>query len=65
MVHKNFGNYCWPFGCFLLGLVCLGYLAIKLGKLEVLSDSGYTVYADFPTEQWVSAVTPWRSPASK
>jgi phospholipid/cholesterol/gamma-HCH transport system substrate-binding protein len=33
----------------LIGIACLGYLAIKLGKLEVLSDSGYTVYADFPT----------------
>ena len=33
----------------LLGIACLGYLAIKLGKLEILSDSGYTVYADFPT----------------
>lgn len=33
----------------LIGVACLGYLAIKLGKLEVLSDSGYTVYADFPT----------------
>lgn len=33
----------------LVGIVCLGYLAIKLGKLEVLGDSGYTVYADFPT----------------
>jgi phospholipid/cholesterol/gamma-HCH transport system substrate-binding protein len=32
-----------------IGIACLGYLAIKLGKLEVLSDSGYNVYADFPT----------------
>jgi phospholipid/cholesterol/gamma-HCH transport system substrate-binding protein len=32
-----------------VGIVCLGYLAIKLGKLEVLGDSGYSVYADFPT----------------
>jgi phospholipid/cholesterol/gamma-HCH transport system substrate-binding protein len=31
----------------LIGIVCLGYLAIKLGKLEVMSNSGYTVYADF------------------
>src|SRR5262249_38598449 len=27
-------------------MACLGYLAIKLGKLEVLGNSGYTVYAD-------------------
>lgn len=32
-----------------VGIVCLGYLAIKLGKLEVLGDSGYSLYADFPT----------------
>ena len=31
----------------LIGLACLGYLAIKLGKLEVMGSSGYTVYADF------------------
>ncbi len=33
----------------LIGIVCLGYLAIRLGKLEVLGDSGYSVYADFPS----------------
>ncbi|HEX2932697.1 MAG TPA: outer membrane lipid asymmetry maintenance protein MlaD [Candidatus Binatia bacterium] len=33
----------------LLGIACLGYLAIKLGKLEVFGASGYTVYADFPS----------------
>lgn len=33
----------------LVGIACLGYLAIKLGKLEVLGNSGYTVYADFPS----------------
>lgn len=33
----------------LVGIVCLGYLAIKLGKLEVLGNSGYPVFADFPT----------------
>lgn len=31
----------------LVGVVCLGYLAIRLGKLEVLGNSGYIVYADF------------------
>jgi phospholipid/cholesterol/gamma-HCH transport system substrate-binding protein len=37
-------------GLFVLaGIACLGYLAIKLGKLEVLGESGYSVYADFPT----------------
>ena len=32
-----------------IGVACLGYLAIKLGKLEVFGASGYTVYADFPS----------------
>lgn len=31
----------------LVGMVCLGYLTIRLGKLEVLGNSGYVVYADF------------------
>lgn len=31
----------------LIGIACLGYLAIKLGKLEVLGSGGYMVYADF------------------
>jgi phospholipid/cholesterol/gamma-HCH transport system substrate-binding protein len=33
----------------LVGIACLGYLAVKLGKLEVFGSSGYTVYADFPS----------------
>jgi phospholipid/cholesterol/gamma-HCH transport system substrate-binding protein len=33
----------------LLGLLALGYLAIKLGKMEVIGGSGYTVHAKFPT----------------
>ena len=33
----------------LVGIACLGYLAIKLGKLEVLGNSGYRIYADFPS----------------
>jgi len=38
------------FGLFVLvGLACLGYLAIKLGKLEVFGATGYTVAADFPS----------------
>ncbi|MFQ5682447.1 MAG: outer membrane lipid asymmetry maintenance protein MlaD [Candidatus Binatia bacterium] len=31
----------------LLGIVCLGYLSIRLGKLELWGNSGYVVYADF------------------
>ena len=31
----------------LLGLLALGYLAVKLGKMEVVGSSGYTVQATF------------------
>ena len=31
----------------LVGLACLGYLAIRLGKLELFSSQGYVVFADF------------------
>ena len=35
-------------GVFVLaGLVCLGYLAIRLGKLEIFGSQGYVLYADF------------------
>lgn len=33
----------------LVGIACLSYLAIKLGKLEVMGGGGYTVTADFPS----------------
>jgi phospholipid/cholesterol/gamma-HCH transport system substrate-binding protein len=29
------------------GIICLGYLSIKLGKMEVLGERGYEVYAVF------------------
>lgn len=31
----------------LVGLACLGYLAIRLGKLELFAAQGYVVSADF------------------
>lgn len=31
----------------LLGILCMGYLSIKLGKMEVLGAKGYEVYAIF------------------
>jgi len=35
-------------GIFVLaGVICLAYLAIRLGKLEILGNKGYIVYADF------------------
>jgi phospholipid/cholesterol/gamma-HCH transport system substrate-binding protein len=33
----------------LLGLLALGYLAIKLGRMEVIGSSGYNVHAKFST----------------
>ena len=31
----------------LIGLLCLGYMTVKLGKMEVFSNDGYTVKANF------------------
>lgn len=31
----------------ILGLICLAYISIKLGKMEVLGQNGYTIYGDF------------------
>ena len=31
----------------LVGLACLGYLAIRLGKIEIFASQGYVVIADF------------------
>lgn len=31
----------------LLGLICVGYLTIKLGKMELIGDNNYPVYARF------------------
>ena len=33
----------------IVGILCLGYLSINLGKMEIIGSSGYQVYADFPT----------------
>ncbi len=31
----------------LVGIACLSYLAVRLGKIEVLGNRGYVVYGDF------------------
>ncbi len=31
----------------LIGILCVGYLTIKLGKMELMGDKYYTLYADF------------------
>jgi len=42
------GKYEFVVGLFvLLGIVCLGYLAIKLGKLELVGGDYYELHADF------------------
>lgn len=30
-----------------IGLICLGYLTIKLGKMELFNTSGYSIFATF------------------
>ena len=31
----------------LIGILCVGYLTVKLGKMELLGDNYYSIYADF------------------
>jgi len=31
----------------IIGIICLGYLSIKLGKMEVFGDKGYEIHAIF------------------
>ena len=33
----------------LVGILALGWLSIKLGRVELFSSAGYTITADFPT----------------
>ena len=33
----------------LVGMLALGWLSIKLGRVELFSSAGYTITADFPT----------------
>ncbi|MGE5307082.1 MAG: outer membrane lipid asymmetry maintenance protein MlaD [Alphaproteobacteria bacterium] len=42
----------------LVGITCLSYLAIRLGKLEILGSSGYYVSADFPSVAGLKAGDP-------
>ena len=42
------GNLELVVGIFMLiGIVCLGYLSVKLGKLELIGGDTYPVYAEF------------------
>jgi len=36
-------------GLFIIaGIVCLGYLSVKLGKMEIVGERGYEIYGIFP-----------------
>ena len=42
------GNLELVVGIFMLiGIICLGYLSVKLGKMELLGGDTYPVYAEF------------------
>jgi phospholipid/cholesterol/gamma-HCH transport system substrate-binding protein len=42
----------------LVGILCLGYLSIKLGKLEVIGGNLYEVFADFTSTSGLKAGAP-------
>jgi phospholipid/cholesterol/gamma-HCH transport system substrate-binding protein len=31
----------------IIGILCTGYLTVRLGKMEIIADSGYTLHAQF------------------
>jgi phospholipid/cholesterol/gamma-HCH transport system substrate-binding protein len=39
----------------LLGMICVGYLTIRLGKMELLGDDSYAVYAHFQSVSGLNA----------
>lgn len=39
----------------LIGILALGYISIKMGKLEVIGGKGYTVYAEFEKSGGIKA----------
>ena len=47
----------------LVGIVCLGYLSIKLGKLELIGGNVYEVIAQFNTASGLKAGLRSKSPA--
>ena len=42
----------------LVGITCLGYLAIRLGKLEMFGAHGYVLFADFASVAGLKAGDP-------
>ena len=47
-----------------LGLICVSYLAIRLGNLDVGDDGRYEVHAKFTSASASSSISRWRSPNS-
>ncbi|HET6515539.1 MAG TPA: outer membrane lipid asymmetry maintenance protein MlaD [Thermodesulfovibrionales bacterium] len=47
-MHRKTFDLDMAVGLFLvIGIICLAYISIKLGRLEVIGTRYYTVYADF------------------
>jgi len=49
----------------LVGLLCLAYLSVKLGKLELIGGGVYEVEAQFNSASGLKPVRRSRSPGSK
>jgi phospholipid/cholesterol/gamma-HCH transport system substrate-binding protein len=46
-------------GLFIIaGIICLGYLSIKLGKMEIMGQRGYEVYALFSNSGGIKSGSP-------
>lgn len=41
-----------------LGLICVGYMTIKLGRVSFFGDNTYTLYAPFPSASGLRAGSP-------
>ncbi len=48
----------------MLGLVCVAYLTVKLGRMEVFHSEGYVLTASFNSVSGLRPVRRSRSPAS-
>ncbi|MEC4674380.1 MAG: outer membrane lipid asymmetry maintenance protein MlaD [Nitrospirota bacterium] len=42
----------------MVGVLCLGYMAVKMGKLELMGGNYYEVYADFSSTSGLKAGAP-------
>lgn len=41
-----------------LGLICVGYMTVKLGRVSFFGDNTYTLYAPFPSASGLRAGSP-------